>query len=130
MIGIVRTDIKKLTVLVLVFALIFSGISPFCVTRAAASQDLIEICTAEGIKVIDRETGAPVSGDEAPADTQKKKSCAYCFTTNLARVSPDIVFFPLPPPPRGPGLKIRDKDIIPLSLRGQRYEARAPPATA
>lgn len=137
-----RRIINRLIVSLLVFSLILAGISPFCATRsdapsatANASSNIIEICTLQGLQLLDLSSGKRITDtdantgteDEKPSKAQDDNACPYCFVTNLARVSPDnIAAVP-------DYLRIyRDYNVtyesaVLLSLQAERYEPRAPP---
>lgn len=138
-----RLIINRLIVSLLVFSLILAGISPFCATRSdvpsaapsAASSNIIEICTLQGLQLLDLSSGKRITdtdadtgtADEKPSKAQDDNACPYCFVTNLARVSPDnIAAVP-------DHLRIyRDYNVsyesaVLLLLQAERYEPRAPP---
>ncbi len=135
-----RRIINRLIVSLLVFSLILAEISPFCATRsdapsatANASSNIIEICTLQGLQLLDLSSGKRITDadtgteDEKPSNAQDDNACPYCFVTNLARVSPDnIAAVP-------DYLRIyRDYNVtyesaVLLSLQAERYEPRAPP---
>lgn len=79
--------------ILIILAFILSGISPACAFISGKASLDVEICTADGIKIVKMP-----SSEQAPDDSdhahQKKSDCGFCFAQShlkLAKVDPVVL---------------------------------------
>jgi hypothetical protein len=96
-----KTCMRRYVHVLVILAVILSGISPACAFVSGKSSSIIEICTADGMKTV------KVPGEQSPEQKPAKTiDCGFCFAqTHLKSASapvaliayipqffPDVVF--------------------------------------